>query len=168
MRDNAQLVARAAGLARIAQRPPATPAETREVLGYPVRMTVFPYATVEVVRSGFVESVHAGSGVVLAPSGRLLAAPPATRTRRCCRARRTSRCSWSACSRPGWRCRRRTSPSAPARTPASRCTSDRVLDLLAGAGVPPAALVCPPALPLDETAAAAVLRAGGGPERVDR
>jgi uncharacterized protein (DUF849 family) len=35
VRDNAQLVARAAGLARIAQRPPATPAETREVLGIP-------------------------------------------------------------------------------------------------------------------------------------
>ena len=33
VRDNAQPVARAAGLARIAQRPPATPAETREVLG---------------------------------------------------------------------------------------------------------------------------------------
>ncbi len=33
VRDNAQLVARAAGLARIAQRPPASPAETREVLG---------------------------------------------------------------------------------------------------------------------------------------
>jgi 3-keto-5-aminohexanoate cleavage enzyme len=33
VRDNAQLVARAAGLARIAQRPPAAPAETRAVLG---------------------------------------------------------------------------------------------------------------------------------------
>jgi 3-keto-5-aminohexanoate cleavage enzyme len=33
VRDNAQLVARAAGLARIVQRPPAIPAETREVLG---------------------------------------------------------------------------------------------------------------------------------------
>ena len=33
VRDNAQLVARAAGLARIAQRPPASPVETREVLG---------------------------------------------------------------------------------------------------------------------------------------
>jgi 3-keto-5-aminohexanoate cleavage enzyme len=33
VRDNAQLVARAAGLARIAQRPPAAPAETRQVLG---------------------------------------------------------------------------------------------------------------------------------------
>jgi len=33
VRDNAQLVARAAGLARIAQRPPAGPAETRKLLG---------------------------------------------------------------------------------------------------------------------------------------
>ena len=33
VRDNAQLVARAAGLARIAQRPPLTPAEAREFLG---------------------------------------------------------------------------------------------------------------------------------------
>ena len=33
VRDNAQLVARASGLARIAQRPPAGPAETRQVLG---------------------------------------------------------------------------------------------------------------------------------------
>lgn len=33
VRDNAQLVARAAGLARIAQRPPATPAEVRTLLG---------------------------------------------------------------------------------------------------------------------------------------
>ena len=37
-------------------------------------MTAFPYATVEVVRSRFVESVHAGSAVVLAPSGDVLAA----------------------------------------------------------------------------------------------
>jgi uncharacterized protein (DUF849 family) len=33
VRDNAQLVARAAGVARIAQRPPATPEETRRLLG---------------------------------------------------------------------------------------------------------------------------------------
>jgi uncharacterized protein (DUF849 family) len=33
VRDNAQLVARAAGLARIAQRPPLTPAEARQLLG---------------------------------------------------------------------------------------------------------------------------------------
>jgi 3-keto-5-aminohexanoate cleavage enzyme len=33
VRDNGQLVARAAGLARIAQRPPAAPADVRELLG---------------------------------------------------------------------------------------------------------------------------------------
>jgi 3-keto-5-aminohexanoate cleavage enzyme len=33
VRDNAQLVARAAGLARIAQRPPLTTAEARAFLG---------------------------------------------------------------------------------------------------------------------------------------
>ncbi|WP_433266299.1 3-keto-5-aminohexanoate cleavage protein [Actinosynnema sp. CS-041913] len=33
VRDNAQLVARAAGLAKIAQRPPLSPAEARELLG---------------------------------------------------------------------------------------------------------------------------------------
>jgi uncharacterized protein (DUF849 family) len=33
VRDNGQLVARAAGLARIAQRPPARPAEVRTLLG---------------------------------------------------------------------------------------------------------------------------------------
>ncbi|HEX3787586.1 MAG TPA: 3-keto-5-aminohexanoate cleavage protein [Pseudonocardiaceae bacterium] len=36
VRDNAQLVARAAGLARIAQRPPLTPADVRELLGMAV------------------------------------------------------------------------------------------------------------------------------------
>jgi 3-keto-5-aminohexanoate cleavage enzyme len=40
VRDNAQLVARAAGLARIAQRPPLTPAEARAFLGIKNRTTV--------------------------------------------------------------------------------------------------------------------------------
>jgi len=35
VRDNAQLVARAAGLARIAQRPPLSPSEARQLLGIP-------------------------------------------------------------------------------------------------------------------------------------
>ena len=35
VRNNAQLVARAAGLARIAQRPPLTPTEAREMLDIP-------------------------------------------------------------------------------------------------------------------------------------
>ncbi len=37
VRDNAQLVARAAGLARIAQRPPLSPAQARQLLGLPAR-----------------------------------------------------------------------------------------------------------------------------------
>ncbi|WP_369132962.1 3-keto-5-aminohexanoate cleavage protein [Modestobacter sp. I12A-02662] len=40
VRDNAQLVARAAGLARIAQRPPLSTLEARQLLGIPVRRTV--------------------------------------------------------------------------------------------------------------------------------
>jgi 3-keto-5-aminohexanoate cleavage enzyme len=40
VRDNAQLVARAAGLARIAQRPPLTPAEARLLLGIETKTTV--------------------------------------------------------------------------------------------------------------------------------
>lgn len=38
VRDNAQLVARAAGLARIAQRPPLTAAEARTMLGIPAKI----------------------------------------------------------------------------------------------------------------------------------
>ena len=40
VRDNAQLVARAAGLARIAQRPPLTTAEARALLGIKESKTV--------------------------------------------------------------------------------------------------------------------------------
>jgi L-asparaginase II len=41
----------------------------------------------------------------------------------------------------------------------------RVRDLLLTARLPESALVCPPSLPIGEDAAAAVLRAGGGPSR---
>ncbi len=40
VRDNAQLVARATGLARIAQRPPLSTTEARQLLGIPVRPAV--------------------------------------------------------------------------------------------------------------------------------
>ena len=40
VRDNAQLVARAAGLARIAQRPPLSPTEARQLLGIPTETPV--------------------------------------------------------------------------------------------------------------------------------
>ncbi len=42
----------------------------------------------------------------------------------------------------------------------------RVRELLHNAGLPESALGCPPSLPLSEEAAAAVIRAGGGPSRV--
>jgi uncharacterized protein (DUF849 family) len=42
VRDNAQLVARAAGLARIAQRPPLTPFQARQLLGIPAETTAAP------------------------------------------------------------------------------------------------------------------------------
>jgi uncharacterized protein (DUF849 family) len=40
VRDNVQLVARAAGLARIAQRPPLSPTEARQLLGITLTDTV--------------------------------------------------------------------------------------------------------------------------------
>ena len=128
-------------------------------------MTAFPYATVEVVRSGFVESVHAGSAVVLAPSGDVLAAagdPDAPMLPRSA----NKPLQLAAMLRAGL-----SLPPPDLAVCASSHSGEpaqvrRVLDLLAGAGVPPTALACPPALPLDETAAAAVLRGGGGPERV--
>jgi L-asparaginase II len=128
-------------------------------------VTSFPYATVEVVRSGFVESVHAGSAVALAPSGDVLAAagdPDAPMLPRSA----NKPLQLAGMLRAGL-----SLPPADLAVCASSHSGEpaqvrRVLDLLAGAGVPPTALVCPPALPLDEAAAAAVLRAGGGPERV--
>lgn len=42
----------------------------------------------------------------------------------------------------------------------------RVRDLLHRAGLPESALGCPPGLPLSQEAAASILRAGGGPSRV--
>ncbi|MDP9240395.1 MAG: asparaginase, partial [Actinomycetota bacterium] len=42
----------------------------------------------------------------------------------------------------------------------------RVRDLLHHAGLPESALACPPSLPLSEESAQAVIRAGGGPSRV--
>jgi L-asparaginase II len=128
-------------------------------------MTAFPYARVEVVRSGFVESVHAGSGVVLARSGELLAAagdPDAPMLPR-------------SANKPlqlvGMIKAGLELPPPDLAVCASSHSGEpihvhRVLDLLVDAGVPPGALVCPPAMPLDENAAAEVLRAGGGPERV--
>jgi L-asparaginase II len=128
-------------------------------------VTAFPYATVEVVRSGFVEGVHAGSAVALSPSGEVLAAagdPDAPMLPR-------------SANKPLQLVGMLRAGLALPPPDLAVCASshsgepvhvERVRALLAGAGIPETALVCPPALPLDEPAAAAVVRAGGGPEPV--
>jgi len=128
-------------------------------------VTAFPYAMVEVVRSGFVESVHAGSAVVLGPAGAVLAAagdPDAPMLPRSA----NKPLQLAGMLRAGLRL-----PPPDLALCASSHSGEpvhvrRVRALLAGAGIPETALVCPPALPLSEDAAAAVLRAGGGPEPV--
>jgi L-asparaginase II len=126
---------------------------------------VKPYAVVEVVRSGFLESVHTGSAVALAPSGEVLAAagdPDAPMLPR-------------SANKPLQLVGMVRAGLALIPPDLAVCASShsgepahvkRVRGLLAGAGIPDTALVCPPSLPLDEDAARMVLRAGGGPERV--
>jgi hypothetical protein len=121
-------------------------------------VTAFPYATVEVVRSGFVESVHAGSAVALSPSGEVLAAagdPDAPMLPR-------------SANKPLQLVGMLRAGLALPPPDLAVCASshsgepahvERVRALLAGAGIPETALVCPPALPLDEAAAVAVVRA---------
>jgi L-asparaginase II len=128
-------------------------------------VTRFPYAVVEVVRSGFVESVHAGSGVVLDPAGQVIAAagdPDAPMLPRS--ANKPLQLvgmlrAGLALSRPDLAVCASSHSGEPAHV-------ERVRALLAGGGIPDTALVCPPSVPLSEEAARAVLRAGGGPQRV--
>jgi L-asparaginase II len=128
-------------------------------------MSAAPYATVEVVRSGFVESVHAGSAVVLEPGGAVLAAagdPDAPMLPRSA----NKPLQLVGMLRAGL-----ALPPPDLAVCASSHSGEpvhvrRVRDLLTGAGIPETALVCPAALPLAEEVAAAVLRSGGGPERV--
>lgn len=120
----------------------------------------------EVVRSGFVEGLHRGSVVVLDADGAQVAAAgdvtapifP-----------RSSNKPMQAVGmlRAGLRL---TDPADLALTAASHFGQDfhvsRVRALLRSAGLDESALRCPPDLPLDDRARAAVLRAGGGRERV--
>jgi len=124
-----------------------------------------PYATVEVVRSGFVESVHAGSAVALDASGSVVLAagdPDAPMLPRSA----NKPLQLAGMLRAGL-----ALPPPDLAVCASSHSGEpahvqRVRTLLARAGIPQTALACPPALPLDEAAAAAIVRAGGGPEPV--
>jgi L-asparaginase II len=121
-------------------------------------------AVVEVVRSGFVESVHHGTAVVLRPDGSVAYAagdPDAPMLPRSA----NKPLQLVGMVRAGL-----TLPPPDLAVGASSHSGEpahvsRVRDLLAGAGILESALVCPPSLPLGEEAAAAVLRAGGGPAR---
>lgn len=123
-----------------------------------------PEAVVEVVRSGFVECVHLGTMVVLGADGALVhaAGDPG--------APMLPRSSNKPLQLVGMLRAGLVLPPADLAVAASSHSGEpvhvrRVRDLLVRHGVPESALVCPPALPLSEAAAAAVLRAGGGPAR---
>ncbi|MEQ4300876.1 asparaginase [Plantactinospora sp. B6F1] len=120
---------------------------------------------VEAVRSGFVESVHRGSVVVLDASGAVLAEAGDVR------APVFPRSSNKPLQAVGML---RAGLPLTGADLAVACAShhgedshvDRVGALLRRTGLDVSALRCPPDLPLSEPARAAVLRAGGGPSRL--
>jgi L-asparaginase II len=120
----------------------------------------------EVVRSGFVEGFHRGSVAVLDASGAVLTSAGDI----------TSPIFPRSCSKPmqaigmlraGLRL---ADPADLALVCASHHGEDfhlaRVRALLRSAGLDESALRCPPDMPIGAEAAAAVLRAGGGPARI--
>lgn len=119
---------------------------------------------VEVVRSGVVESVHTGSVVALDPAGGVVLSagePDAVVF---------PRSSNKPLQLVGM-LRAGLELTAPQLAVAAASHSGEqkhvrlVRDLLSSNALPESALVCPPALPLGEDAARAVLAAGGGPSR---
>ncbi|WP_092382732.1 asparaginase [Micromonospora phaseoli] len=120
----------------------------------------------EVVRSGFVEGVHRGSVVVLDAAGAMLAAAGDVTSPIF---PRSSNKPMQAVGmlRAGLPL---TEPADLAIVAASHAGEEfhlaRVAGLLAGAGLDGEALHCPPDLPVGEEARVAVLRAGGGPTRI--
>ncbi|MDH6463940.1 L-asparaginase II [Micromonospora sp. A200] len=121
---------------------------------------------VEVVRSGFVEGVHRGSVVVLDAGGLPVAGAGDV----------TSPIFPRSASKPMQAIGMLraglplTDPADVALVSASHAGEEfhlaRVAALLARAGLDGSALHCPPDLPVGEAAREAVLRAGGGPTRV--
>ncbi|SBT48418.1 asparaginase [Micromonospora auratinigra] len=119
----------------------------------------------EVVRSGFVEGLHRGSVVVLDAAGAPLtgagdvASPIFPRSS-------SKPMQAVGMLRAGLPL---TEPADVALVAASHAGeefhTERVTDLLRGAGLDEEALHCPPDLPFGEEAREAVLRAGGGPTR---
>jgi L-asparaginase II len=123
-------------------------------------------ALAEVVRSGFVEGFHRGSVVVLDSGGSLLTSAGDVESPIF---PRSSNKPLQAVGmvRSGLRL---ADPADLALVAASHFGEDfhiaRVRALLRSAGLDESALRCPPDMPLSADAAAAVLRAGGGPSRI--
>jgi L-asparaginase II len=121
---------------------------------------------VEVVRSGFVESVHRGSVVVLGADGTVAASAGDVNVPIFPRSVNKP-LQTVGMLRAGLRL---AGPADLALVCASHHGEDfhrdRVAALLRGAGLTAEALACPPDLPLSEAARTAVLRAGMGPDRL--
>ena len=119
----------------------------------------------EVVRSGFVESIHTGSYVAVAPGGEVLFAggdpeePVFPRSS-------NKPMQAVACVERGYDGEGALLAIAAASHSGEQRHVDLVRALLAGADVPESALGCPRELPLDEAAARAVLARGGEPQRI--
>jgi L-asparaginase II len=119
---------------------------------------------VEVVRSGVVESVHAGSVVALDPAGGVVlkvGAPDDPVLPRSA----NKPLQLAGMVRAGLKLAPPDLAVGAASHSGEHAHVRRVRDLLTANGLPESALVCPPALPLGEDAARAVLAAGGGPSR---
>jgi len=123
-----------------------------------------PPALVEVVRSGFAESVHAGTVLALAPDGSVAYAagdPDAPMLPRSA----NKPLQLVGMLRAGLDLPPEDLAVAASSHSGEPMHVGRVRDLLAGGRIAESVLVCPAALPLGEEAAQAVLRAGGGPSR---
>ncbi|ETK37341.1 asparaginase [Microbispora sp. ATCC PTA-5024] len=118
----------------------------------------------EVVRSGFVESVHYGSAVALAPDGRTavargaVAAPVLPRSS-------AKPFQALACLLDGAPLEGRSLAIAAGSHTGQDVHVRLVAEMLAGAGLTAEALGCPPDWPEDEPARHALIRAGLGPSR---
>ena len=119
---------------------------------------------VEVVRSGVLESVHRGSLVALGPDGCPVLAVGAIDTPVF---PRSSNKPLQAVGmlRAGLDLTGADLALAAASHSGEPDHVAGTLRILARAGLDPAALSCPPALPIEESARDAVIRSGGGPER---
>lgn len=118
-----------------------------------------------VERSGFVESRHAGSAIVLSPDGEVLRAVGDVRTpvfpRSCLKPFQAVAVMSSRVSLRGI-----DAAIATASHSGTAAHVSAARGVLSRAGVNEDALRCPPALPQDAAARDAVVRAGGGPARI--